>query len=54
MLRPKSSSTTLFEIFLFVSVSSSSTLKTASKLTPLTYEGSKEFSICFFGGSSTS
>lgn len=36
ILRPKSSSTSLFEAFLLELASSSSTLKTASKLTPLT------------------
>lgn len=38
ILRPKSSSTSLFEAFLLELASSSSTLKTASKFTPLTYK----------------
>lgn len=41
ILRPKSSSTSLFEAFLLELASSSSTLKTASKFTPLTFKKKK-------------
>lgn len=55
MLRPRPSSTSRFVIFCLELASSSSTLRTASKLTPLTWKHNQYYTIkirCFHIGSS--